>query len=252
MPFIVVDTSVSLPATWSPSGLTRKFFVLLAYGAVSYEVEHGQLEVDALVKQAEGAGGEVRGLERAKDRRALAADRRAALEELLPHGTPYDWVAIGSAPLFDEYERKLREIGKRIAPALRDVDVPKLRRQVEAICAAGSPPFDPRDAPALTRDPKDDPIVYTALLGDATCWSPTTETSCRMGSSITTSDSALGAERGTEWNFASYGTRPEAKQGARIFCAPGRATGARLATALGQESIPVRNRSRWTERASFR
>ncbi len=167
MPFVVVDTSVSLPATLSPGGLTRKFFVLLAYGAVSYEVEHGQLEIDDLAKQAEDSGGRVMGLDRAKDRRALAADRKAALEELLPHGTPDDWVAIGSAPLFDEYERKLREVGKKINPALRDEDIPKLRRQVEAICAAGSPPFDPRDAPALTRDPEDDPILYTALLGDA-------------------------------------------------------------------------------------
>jgi predicted nucleic acid-binding protein len=167
MPFVVVDTSVSLPATLSPSGLMRKFFVLLAYGAVSYEVEHGQLEIDELVKQAESSGGEARGLERAKDLRALAADRRAAPEELLPHGTPDDWVAIGSAPLFDEYERKLREIGKRLDPKLCDEDVPKLRRQVEAICAAGSPPFDPSEAPALTRDPEDDPVVYTALLGGA-------------------------------------------------------------------------------------
>jgi len=165
MPFVVVDTSVSLPATLCPSGLMRKFFVLLAYGAVSYEVEHGQLELDELAKQAERTGGRAMGLDRAKDRRALAADRKAALEELLPYGTPDDWVAIGSAPLFDEYERKLREVGKRINPALRGEDVPKLRRQIEAICAAGSPPFDPRDAPALTRDPEDDPVVYTALLG---------------------------------------------------------------------------------------
>jgi predicted nucleic acid-binding protein len=63
MPFVVVDTSVSLPATVSPGGLTRKFFVLLAYGAVSYEVEHGQLELDELAKQAEAAGGQVMGLD---------------------------------------------------------------------------------------------------------------------------------------------------------------------------------------------
>jgi hypothetical protein len=64
-------------------------------------------------------------------------------------------------------QRPSCEAGKKINPAPRDEDVPKLRRQVEAICAAGSPPFDPRDAPALTRDPEDDPILYTALLGDA-------------------------------------------------------------------------------------
>lgn len=57
MPFVVVDTSVALPATLSPAGLARKFFVLLAYGAISYEVEHAQLEIDELAKQAEASGG---------------------------------------------------------------------------------------------------------------------------------------------------------------------------------------------------
>jgi len=37
---------------------------------------------------------------------------------------------------------------------------------MEVICVAGSPPFDPLTAPALTRDPTDDPIVYSALLAD--------------------------------------------------------------------------------------
>lgn len=32
---------------------------------------------------------------------------------------------------------------------------------------AGSPPFDAGASPALTRDPQDDPIVYSALLADA-------------------------------------------------------------------------------------
>jgi hypothetical protein len=45
------------------------------------------------------------------------ASRRPALRELLPQGTPEDWVAIGSAPLFDEYERKLREVGRKLDPA---------------------------------------------------------------------------------------------------------------------------------------
>jgi hypothetical protein len=30
--------------------------------------------------------------------------------ERLPYGTPDDWIAVGSRPLFDEYERKLREV----------------------------------------------------------------------------------------------------------------------------------------------
>jgi predicted nucleic acid-binding protein len=96
----------------------------------------------------------------------LAEDRRAALEEL-PYGVPDDWVAVGSPALFDEYERKLREVGPKLSPALRDTDVPVLRRQLQALCVAASPPFEVRTSPALTRDPEDDPIVYGALLADA-------------------------------------------------------------------------------------
>lgn len=45
MPFIVVDTSISLPATLSPGELMRRFWVVLALGALTYEVEHRQLEL---------------------------------------------------------------------------------------------------------------------------------------------------------------------------------------------------------------
>lgn len=50
---------------------------------------------------------------------------------------------------------------------MRESDVRPLRRQMEAVCAAGSPPFNPAQAPTLTRDPHDDPIVYPALLARA-------------------------------------------------------------------------------------
>ncbi len=96
-----------------------------------------------------------------------ASDRRAALAELLPHGTPDNWVAIGSRPLFDEYERKLREVGTRLDPHLRKEDVPLLRRQMEAVCAIAAPPFADSAVPVLTADPKDDPILYTALSAKA-------------------------------------------------------------------------------------
>lgn len=167
MPFVVVDTSVSLPATLSPGGLARKLWVVLALGALTYETEHRQLELDELARQAEQEGGTVHGLEQALQRIAEAEDRRAALLEVMPYGAPEDWVAIGSAVIFDEYERKVREIGGQLDPTFHKEDVAVLRRQVEAICVAGAPPFDPRDVPALTQDPGDDPILYTALVGDA-------------------------------------------------------------------------------------
>jgi predicted nucleic acid-binding protein len=167
MPLVVVDTSVSLPATLSPSGLTRKFWVLLALGALTYEVEHRQLELDELANQADQEGGVAHGLEQARALIEQADDRRAALLEVMPYGAPDDWVAIGSAPVFDEYERKVREIGQQLNPSIREADVPRLRRQLEVVCPIGAPPFDPTRVPTLTEDRKDDPILYTALIADA-------------------------------------------------------------------------------------
>lgn len=167
MPFVVVDTSISLPATLSPAGMMRRFWIVLALGALTYEVEHRQLELDELSQRAEREGGVVRGLKDVRNRVEEARNRRAALVELLPDDTPDDWVAIGSAPLFNEYERKLREIGQKLDSALRDKDIPPLRRQLEVVCAVGAPSFDQDAVPALTRDRKDDCILYTALLSDA-------------------------------------------------------------------------------------
>jgi predicted nucleic acid-binding protein len=167
MPNVVIDTSISLPATLSRTGVRRRFWVVLALGALSYEVEHGRLELDGLTTQAQEEGGSVGGIDNALAHLERANDRRAALLERLPYGTPENWVAIGSRPLFDEYERKLREIGTKLDPALREADIPRLRRQLEAVCVIAAPPFQDAEVPALTADPKDDPILYTALVGDA-------------------------------------------------------------------------------------
>ena len=167
MPSVVVDTSVSLPATLSPGGARRKLWILLALGALTYEVEHGRLELDALGARADQEGGTVGGIEKALDRLGWASDRRAALLERLPYGTPGDWIAVGSRPLFDEYEGKLREVGRRLDPHLHEENIPLLRRQMEAVCVIAAPPFADSAVPALTADPNDDPILYTALVADA-------------------------------------------------------------------------------------
>jgi hypothetical protein len=44
---VTVDTSVALPATLRSSGIPRKFWFLLAFGALTYEAEHRQLDLDA-------------------------------------------------------------------------------------------------------------------------------------------------------------------------------------------------------------
>lgn len=166
MPFVVVDSNVSLPATLISTGLMRKFWILLAFGAAAYRAEHLQLELDALDAEATDVGGEIHGREALKRLTTQAERARAAMEELLPVGTPSDWVAIGGVDVFSEYERKVEEVAAKLR-----VDPPpdpaKARRQVEAICVAAEASFDPADVPALTADPDDDLIVWTALSGGA-------------------------------------------------------------------------------------
>jgi predicted nucleic acid-binding protein len=168
MPSVVMDTSVALPATLSPRGMTRKFWLLLAVGALAYRAEHLRLELDALNAEAEReGGGEIRGAELLEGLARAAEQRLAAVHEHLPADVPQDWVSLGSAVLFDEYERKVREVGAKLNPRVSPEMAPVLRRQFEAICVGGPAPLDPAPAPALTRDPADDAIVYTALLADA-------------------------------------------------------------------------------------
>jgi hypothetical protein len=144
--------------------MPRKFWVLLAFGGLVYEAEHRRLDLDALRLEADATGGALGGMETAERLIAHAEERRALLSEHLPCGAPEDWVAAGSRPLFDEYERKVREIGHHFDPTLDENDARLLRRQMEAICVAAPPPVPPDQIPAFTSDPDDDPIVFGALL----------------------------------------------------------------------------------------
>lgn len=166
MPIVVVDTNVSLPATLAATGLTRKFWILLAFGAATYRADHLRLELDALQREAAGVEGEIVGRESLDRLIAQAEHARATMEELLPVGTPSDWVAVGGVDLFSEYERKVGPVAAklRLDPA---PDPAVARRQVEAVCVAAEAAFDPAQVPALTPDPDDDLIVWTALSAHA-------------------------------------------------------------------------------------
>ncbi|MFY9470369.1 MAG: hypothetical protein WAP37_09680 [Solirubrobacterales bacterium] len=168
MPLVVVDTSVSLPATLSePGGLARKFMVLLAYGALTYREEHLNLELSELEKELARGGGEIRGTEALRRMRGEAADRRSALAELLPHGTPADLVAAGSAALFDEYLRKVREKAPVFGLDIDETSALARLARLQAICVHAAKPFDLTNVPAFTSDPTDDPIVYSAFRAGA-------------------------------------------------------------------------------------
>jgi hypothetical protein len=166
VPLITVDTSVALPAALKAASVPRKLWVVLAYGALTYQVEHLRLDRDELVQLAATEGGEVLATRALDEMIESAERRRTVLSELLPYGTPSDYVAVGFASLFNEFERKVREAGRRFDPELQAEDAAAIRRQFEALCAVAAPPFQPTNLPALTRDPEDDPIVYGALLAD--------------------------------------------------------------------------------------
>ncbi len=69
------------------------------------------------------------------------------MEELLPVGAPSNWVAIGGADLFSEYERKVAPVAAKLGldPAPEPAAA---RRQVEAVCVAAEPVFEPTAVPA--------------------------------------------------------------------------------------------------------
>lgn len=111
-------------------------------------------------------GGEVSGRQ-SLDALTQGAERaRATFEELLPVGTPSEWVAIGGVDLFSEYERKVEEVSRKLG-VNPPPDPYAARRQVEAVCVAAEASFDPAQVPTLTEDPDDDMIVWTALSSDA-------------------------------------------------------------------------------------
>lgn len=167
MPLIVADTNVALPATLSPHGLARKLFVVLAFGALTYREAHLQLELEALDLEAEKTGATIGGRARFEALAERVGERRAGLAELLPAGTPSNWIAAGGTFLFDEYERKVGVVGAKLGRELAEREVVQLRRQVKAICVVGPPPFDPATVPRFTSDRSDDAVVYTALEAGA-------------------------------------------------------------------------------------
>jgi predicted nucleic acid-binding protein len=164
---VVLDTSVVLPAVLSPRGYRRRFWVVLALGALAARRDLLRQEVDALRAGSASAGGQVGGA-RLEGLAEQAEVRYSRLREVLPAGCPDDWQLVASPPLLAEYERKLREAGPRLDPNLREADIDVVRRQIAAVCVDVTEDFDPGLIPAYTSDRKDDPVIHTALLADAT------------------------------------------------------------------------------------
>jgi predicted nucleic acid-binding protein len=156
-----------LPAVLSPRGYRRRFWVLLAFGALAARRDLARAEADALRKQSEIPRSESDGP--SADQLVRNADARyERLRQRLPAGCPDYWRLICSRPLLNEYERKLREIGPKLNPAQRPHDVEIARLQIESVCAETTEDFDPAAIARYTTDRNDDPVVHTALLANAT------------------------------------------------------------------------------------
>jgi|HubBroStandDraft_1064217.scaffolds.fasta_scaffold336048_1 predicted nucleic acid-binding protein len=163
---VVLDTSVVLPAVLSPHGYRRRFWVVLALGALSAHSDLLRQEADTVRGDSADAGGQV-GAARLEVLAEQAQARYARLREALPEDCPDDWQLVASRPLLAEYERKLREAGPRLDPSLSDANIDVVRQQIAAICVEVTEDFDPELIPAYTHDRKDDPVIHTALLADA-------------------------------------------------------------------------------------
>jgi hypothetical protein len=139
---IVLDTSVILPAVLSPRGYRRRFWVVLALGALAAHRDLLRQEADALRAESASGGGQV-GSARLEVLAEQAEARHARLREALPQGCPDDWQLVASRPLLAEYERKLREVGPRLDPTLREADIDVVRQQIAAVCVDVTEDFDP-------------------------------------------------------------------------------------------------------------
>lgn len=164
---VVADTSFLLPAFLSPDGRRRKLLVLFAYGSLNYYARVGIAEQERLEEELRGAAAATLAGTPIGDLVEIAADRQARLAEVLPALAPDDLCLVGSRILFDEVERKIAEVGHRLAPGLPRDAPAIIRRQLELLTPIVVPDFDADQVPAHTqgRDRRDDFLIEIALRG---------------------------------------------------------------------------------------
>lgn len=157
----MVDTNVSLRATLArPGGWPRQLWTVFAYGAAAYQVRNLELDRVELESSQASEGGTV---DFAGELLETAEQDLAKFEEMLPIGTPDDFLLAGSQSLWDEYQRKSLEIAKRLGRAITPLQAEQLRASYESICVTAPRPSYAFEVPALTTDPDDDVLVFDAL-----------------------------------------------------------------------------------------
>jgi predicted nucleic acid-binding protein len=126
------------------------------------------LEQERLLLEHEAAqlGGELRGPSFERELEGVR-QRREQLRDALPVRAPDDLCLIGSTRLFDEVERKVAQVGRRLDPQLPE-DAPAAARLIVEYLAAVMVEIDPHEQmPAHTTDPEDDYLIEMAYRADA-------------------------------------------------------------------------------------
>lgn len=165
---IVLDTSLLLPGLLSRGGRPhgRALLILCGLGALTLRERTLEDEHRLLEQEAARLGGDLRGLSFERELE-IVHHRREQLRDALPVRAPDDLYLVGSTRLFDEVERKVAEVGRRLHPQLPE-DAPATARRIVEYLTAVMVDIDPHEQmPAHTTDPEDDYLIEMAYRADA-------------------------------------------------------------------------------------
>ena len=165
---LVIDTSWLLPALLSRKQRphARNLLVLTALGGLTLRRHTIEAELIALRNEGNRLGVNVHDAPLVRQIDALD-QRREEMRDRLGMRAPDDLCLVGSRLLFDEVERKVREVGRTFNPELSEEAPGRARRQIERLSAIVVN-FAPRESiPPWTRDPDDDYLIEMAFRADA-------------------------------------------------------------------------------------
>jgi predicted nucleic acid-binding protein len=166
---VVSDTNILFPGLVDEASLSRKLLVLFGWGKLHADLralEDERAEIHRILDEVPGA--EIGGgydpdalIERTKD-------KIAAMEERLPAMTPTDFGIVLSSPLIEELEDNMQQKRSELGNLTKEQTESHIASVLTLASTFVVEGFD-GPIPDYTegRDPKDDPIIHTAVLAGA-------------------------------------------------------------------------------------
>jgi predicted nucleic acid-binding protein len=161
---VVLDTNAVVRAILSPAGARRRLWLLLVYGGAIQRTARIRKEL----RLARESGFRASSGAKLNLRRAQASVD--VIAGFLPEDAPDELWAVASPVLLSEYHRKLHDLRDKLAkPPWTEQQIDTAYRALVTACGEIVPAFDLDDVPRYTdgRDPDDDLVIHTALLGSA-------------------------------------------------------------------------------------